>query len=76
MIITKYDQLRFHVESHSVPGKLYLVDLLSISCECPYWQTRKREQKDAGFWCRHLIAARDYFSNEMLEIIRNQMKDQ
>lgn len=76
--ITKYDNLRYHVASRTNPNKFYLVDLLSISCECPYWQTRKSEIKHqpGGFWCYHLVEARQYFADEMLEIIRNQTKDQ
>ena len=65
---------RYLVASQNKEGK-YMVDLLAYEtrgeCACPAWQYRigpvlqKGEVPDRP-WCKHIQAARDHFTDEIL----------
>lgn len=83
MQVTPYDRLRFLVESESGQQK-YLVDLCSHNglgrCYCKDFSCRvEPEIKKGGLkrhrMCKHLHAAREFFTNRCIRQIMQEYPD-
>lgn len=65
---------RLWVASDTNPEQTHLVDILENQCGCPDYVCRRRQWEqahpDKKYRCKHLIAAREFFLDEVLESIR------
>jgi hypothetical protein len=78
--------LRFMVESHSRVKVEHLVELDAYGgngrCACEHFQFRLEPQLRSGevvpsnaTRCHHIIEARDYFTDHVMELIKVQQKE-
>ena len=78
------EPLRFRVQSEANPRKFYLVELeanhLAGQCDCHHWRIRIGPLIQHDFqtkvkrFCKHILAARSYFCERMLERIAAETK--
>ena len=67
---------RFWVQSDSNPEQRHLVDLLEHECGCPSFTCRNRAYKEKyghNMTCKHIDAARNHFTDEVLEAMREHI---
>lgn len=67
-----YDNLRYLIDSETIPGKQYLVDLLIPSCDCPNWQCQKAEVKSLGYECKHCPKAFEMLGRSVVASVKAQ----
>lgn len=77
MTATLYDAFRYQVQSDSDPTKVYMVDLIGQTCDCPHFRCRLA---GTGQFCKHFESAeaqcgRDFATAER-ERQRNDPKEQ
>ena len=66
---------RYMCESETTPGTSHLVDILENFCGCQDFTCRRRVyQENTGkeYRCKHIRAARDFFTDEVIEAIKEQ----
>lgn len=76
------ETMRFHVESWEVPARPHTVDLLSWAgcgeCSCKDWQVRRgpliKSGLREGVFCKHVIAARAYFLDDLLHTMSRRQR--
>lgn len=63
----------YYVDSASSHGVRHLVDLLECACGCADWTCRQREYRHTTgkpYRCRHILAAREYALDDLLEVMK------
>lgn len=74
MIVHELEHGRFHVESESIPGMLYLVDLFpDPKCSCPDFGVRVEARHEKPE-CKHVRVCYQRFGRIMADEIRKSAR--
>lgn len=67
---------RYRVDSETHPNQSYVVDLLAGDggeCGCPSWTCNHRAHRNESgkaYRCKHLIAVREHFLDDVLDSLK------